>query len=165
MKLRSKHAGGRVRSSLKWLVVGLAVLMLSPLALAQRMHGSGGSHWSGARGGAVISGAPRHNGGFVARGGHFSGHRGHFGRGVVVIGGLGLFAPALYPYPYYAYPYPYAYPYAYDSSVVTAPAYNMPPPAPTWYYCESARAYYPYVASCLEGWRQVPATPNQVPAQ
>ena len=35
-----------------------------------------------------------------------------------------------------------------------------PPQAPgTWYYCESARAYYPYVAECREGWRPVAATP------
>lgn len=144
------------------------MLLLTPLALAQRSHwgGNGGGGHQFNRGAAPIAGVQRHNG-FVARGGQ--GHRGHFGRGAVVIGGLGLgllYAPALYPYPYYAYPY--AYPYAYDSAVVTAPAYNMPPPAPIWYYCESAGAYYPYVASCAEGWRQVPATPNQgapVPAQ
>jgi hypothetical protein len=31
--------------------------------------------------------------------------------------------------------------------------------AGVWYYCESAKGYYPYVAECREGWRQVPATP------
>lgn len=45
-----------------------------------------------------------------------------------------------------------------------APTVAPPPAAPqaaggTWYYCESAKAYYPYVAECREGWRQVPATP------
>ena len=30
-----------------------------------------------------------------------------------------------------------------------------------WYYCESAKAYYPYVTECKEGWRSVPATPPQ----
>jgi len=48
------------------------------------------------------------------------------------------------------------------------PSAAAPPPAPqaaapaqagTWFYCESAKAYYPYVAECKEGWRQVPATP------
>jgi hypothetical protein len=34
-----------------------------------------------------------------------------------------------------------------------------PPPAQYWYYCDSAEAYYPYVNSCAEGWREVPATP------
>jgi hypothetical protein len=35
-------------------------------------------------------------------------------------------------------------------------------PAPqtsNWYYCESAKAYYPYVVQCKEGWKQVPASP------
>lgn len=42
------------------------------------------------------------------------------------------------------------------------------PAAQNWYYCDSARAYYPYVQSCAEGWRAVPATPvataQQAPA-
>jgi hypothetical protein len=38
------------------------------------------------------------------------------------------------------------------------------PPAPApqssnWYYCESARGYYPTVPQCKEGWRAVPASP------
>jgi len=33
------------------------------------------------------------------------------------------------------------------------------PQAASWYYCDSTKAYYPYVAECKEGWRQVPATP------
>jgi len=37
-----------------------------------------------------------------------------------------------------------------------APAQSVPG---TWYYCESARSYYPYVATCNEGWRPVPASP------
>jgi hypothetical protein len=28
-----------------------------------------------------------------------------------------------------------------------------------WYYCRSAGAYYPYVASCPTGWEKVAATP------
>ena len=32
-------------------------------------------------------------------------------------------------------------------------------PAPAWYYCESAKGYYPYVPECKEGWRTVPAAP------
>lgn len=40
--------------------------------------------------------------------------------------------------------------------VVVAPP---PPPRRMWYYCESARAYYPYVAYCPESWRTVPAAP------
>jgi hypothetical protein len=49
------------------------------------------------------------------------------------------------------------------------PAPSLVPPAgpaaqsagATWSYCESARAYYPYVSECKEGWRQVPANPPQ----
>lgn len=33
------------------------------------------------------------------------------------------------------------------------------PPVGVWYYCDSARAYYPYVAGCAEGWRTVPSAP------
>ena len=33
------------------------------------------------------------------------------------------------------------------------------PPASTWYYCESARSYYPYVPECKEGWLSVSALP------
>lgn len=41
------------------------------------------------------------------------------------------------------------------------PAAQTPAPqAPgNWYYCESAKAYYPYVKECREGWRPVPANP------
>ncbi len=41
-----------------------------------------------------------------------------------------------------------------------APGSSMPAPPPgTWYYCDSSKAYYPYVAECPTGWRVVPATP------
>jgi len=44
----------------------------------------------------------------------------------------------------------------------TAPTSTAPPSSPgTWYYCASAKAYYPYVTECKEGWRSVPATPPQ----
>ncbi|MBI3370202.1 MAG: hypothetical protein HY017_00415 [Betaproteobacteria bacterium] len=60
-----------------------------------------------------------------------------------------------------------------------APMQAPPPPAPApqagptpvapvqsapgnWYYCESAKGYYPYVTECKEGWRTVPAAPPQM---
>jgi len=49
--------------------------------------------------------------------------------------------------------------------VVQAPPPPQAAPAPggapsaTWYFCESSKAYYPYVAECREGWRAVPAAP------
>jgi hypothetical protein len=37
------------------------------------------------------------------------------------------------------------------------PMYPYPEPAAPqyWYYCDSAGAYYPYVAECPEGWQPV----------
>ena len=48
-----------------------------------------------------------------------------------------------------------------------APAAAPEPPAVTpgaqapgvWYYCDSAKGYYPYVGKCPEGWKAVPASP------
>jgi len=46
------------------------------------------------------------------------------------------------------------------------PAQPAPAPAPSassspgvWYYCESAKTYYPYISQCPEAWKTVPATP------
>jgi hypothetical protein len=39
------------------------------------------------------------------------------------------------------------------------PVAAAPPPPQYWYYCDSAQAYYPYVAQCPSGWRAVPPTP------
>jgi len=46
---------------------------------------------------------------------------------------------------------------------------QAPPPAGSssqsaggmWYYCDSAKGYYPYVPECKEAWRPVPASPPQ----
>ncbi len=82
------------------------------------------------------------------------------------------------PYPYWYYPYPY-YPYPYYPYYVYPPGppvvvreeppiyiqQQSPqpppalPPAPAesyWYYCQSAKAYYPSVPQCTEAWIQVP---------
>jgi hypothetical protein len=73
----------------------------------------------------------------------------------------------LYPQPTYPYPEPYPpttvymqQPAEVQEDIQDAPAAEEePPPAQTWYYCDSANKYYPYVASCPEGWQTVPATP------
>lgn len=70
-----------------------------------------------------------------------------------------------YPYAgYYYYPPPYYYP-----PVVTVP--SAPPvyieraapahagPDNYWYYCASAKAYYPYVRQCAGGWTRVSPRP------
>jgi hypothetical protein len=79
-----------------------------------------------------------------------------------------------YPYlvPQYPYPDPYV-PYSPPVVIESRPVEPDPstllpaePPAPMWYYCESAGAYYPYVSTCAEGWRSVPANPPApVPAR
>ncbi len=56
-------------------------------------------------------------------------------------------------------------PASYVEAPPAAAAASSPPgqaaqtPAGSWYYCDSAKAYYPYVANCPEGWRPVQATP------
>lgn len=83
-------------------------------------------------------------------------------------------------YPYAGPVYPYPDPYVPSTIVVTPqpqvvitqppqqtvieapaqpPATVVQPAANVWYYCESSKTYYPYVSSCAEGWKQVPATP------
>lgn len=79
-----------------------------------------------------------------------------------------------YPAPVYPYPDPYTPPVTVINEqppVVVAPQANVappppvaaqpqsPPPAQNWYYCDSAKGYYPYVPTCPEGWRTVPAQP------
>ncbi|MHB8744465.1 MAG: hypothetical protein ACYC9L_15270 [Sulfuricaulis sp.] len=64
-----------------------------------------------------------------------------------------------YPYPYPAYQYPsVVYTQPYPVYVQTAPA---PAPQQFWYYCASAKGYYPYVQSCSEAWQPVPTKPTQ----
>jgi len=63
--------------------------------------------------------------------------------------------PVVYaPPPAYYYPPPPAY---YPPPAVYAPPAPIAPQAQTWYYCGNPKGYYPYVAACNAGWRQVPA--------
>jgi hypothetical protein len=76
-----------------------------------------------------------------------------------------------YPAPVYPYPDPYTPPVVINQQppVVVAPQPQTvvppQPPAQMWYYCDSAEGYYPYVSSCPEGWRTVPAQPPEAPPQ
>jgi len=75
--------------------------------------------------------------------------------------------PYYYPaYPVYEYPPVYYYPDSPSTVVIQSPPVAVqagaPPSAqsaPNWYYCNSAKGYYPYVPQCPEPWRIVPATP------
>ena len=94
-------------------------------------------------------------------------------RGGVFIGVGPYWAPR-YPY-WWAPPYPYWWgppyygygpPMVFDPPTVylqqQAPAPPPPPPPPVayWYYCLSARSYYPSVETCPEPWVKVPPRPE-----
>jgi len=96
-------------------------------------------------------------GGALAAHGH-GGHGGrvHFG---VVIGPY--WGSWYFPSPGYYYP-PYYPPSYYPPLVERAPPVyveQQTAPVNDWYYCRAAKAYYPYVKTCQEGWLRVPAQP------
>lgn len=85
-----------------------------------------------------------------------------------VVVGFGFGVPVV-PAPWYYAPPPVVYappPVVYAPPPVAVapppPAY-VSQPAQNWYYCDSPRGYYPYVASCAGGWHQVPAQPSAAP--
>ena len=64
--------------------------------------------------------------------------------------------PPAYPYPYSPAYYPAA-PAAYVEQ--GGPQVSAQPQDQWWYYCEGARAFYPYVRECAGGWQRVAPTP------
>jgi hypothetical protein len=71
-----------------------------------------------------------------------------------------------YPHPYWWYPPPYYYHYYTPPVVIEQPPVYIErtpeppaPPAAYWYYCESAKVYYPSVPTCPEPWVLVPPRP------
>lgn len=94
----------------------------------------------------------------IWRGGHWR-HGRHGGR----MGWWWIAAGIWYFYPEPVYPYPD--PYTPPVTVINQqPQVAVPQPQQTpqtWYYCDSAKSYYPYVPSCPEGWKTVPAQPPQ----
>jgi len=80
--------------------------------------------------------------------------------------GPGYYPVPVVPAPYYYPPYPpvVAVPapeqdYVEQGPVNPAPAQPAPQSSGSWYYCDAAKAYYPYVQQCSSGWREVPAQP------
>lgn len=58
--------------------------------------------------------------------------------------------------------YAYAPPVVVERQVTQLPpAAPGPAPQSNWYYCDAAKAYYPYVSTCPGGWRAVPTTPEK----
>ena len=87
---------------------------------------------------------------------------------------VGITGPAWYgppvwgPRPWWGYPVVAVAPPVYYAPapviVPQPPLYTSQPAvgeADYWYYCEGARAYYPYVRSCPGGWMRV--VPETVP--
>jgi hypothetical protein len=96
----------------------------------------------------------------------FAGGRHHHGHGARLSLGFHFGAPLYWhPWPsYYYYPAPV---------YVAPPVVQAAPPVyverhdnPTtdingwWYYCTSAKGYYPYVKECPGGWQKVPPAPQ-----
>jgi hypothetical protein len=140
--------------------VPLLVLLCGALASGSALAGkgggkgghAGGGHTGGHKGGAHHGGG--HKGNHHHGGGHKGSHHhgGHHHHGSVAVGvgfGFSYWDPFWYPAPYY-----------YPAQPATYIEQSAPPqPVGWWYYCESARAYYPYVNACPTGWQRVPATP------
>lgn len=133
---------------------------------------SGGTYAATPRGSAWVSGGYR--GSYHRGGGWYGGTRVYIGGGVGWWGpgwwgrpgwwgpgwwgwpgwwgtgywGYGWWGP---PYPYYAAP-----PVTVHPAPTTYIQQEPTPPADGyWYYCEKAKAYYPYVKDCPGGWMQV----------
>jgi hypothetical protein len=137
----------------------LAALATAALAATADAQADRGSHFSG--GGRFVGG--NHFGGFHRFGPRFG----------VFIGAPLLWSPWYWGYPYdYYYPrtviyrdvegYPASYPDGYmepaPSTEYAPPGPGAPAQGPTYMnYCESAKAYFPKVTTCPEGWKFLPS--------
>jgi hypothetical protein len=125
-----------LRTTLRWLVVGLG-LLASGSALAQhRFHHGGHGGFHGPRVGVFI-GAPLF---WPYYGGPYYG------------------GPYYAPYAYYPPPV-IAVPAAPPVYVEQGPGQAAPAQPAPWYYCADPSGYYPYVTQCPGGWQQVAPQP------
>ena len=113
------------------------------------------------------------HGGMRGGGGHWSGGHGHWYPRVGFYVGAPLLWSAWYwggPYDYYYYPrtvvydrvierYPSSYPDGVMEPGTEVPrGQGAPMQGPAYMnYCDSAKAYYPKVTSCPEGWKFIPS--------
>ncbi|HTT11900.1 MAG TPA: hypothetical protein VMG60_13485 [Burkholderiaceae bacterium] len=79
-----------------------------------------------------------------------------------VVGAGGAAVWYLYSAPVQPYPDPWASPAG--ATAPPAAGSTSLPSTRSWYYCESSRTYYPYVATCRGGWTPVPVTAGTDPA-
>ncbi|MDE1941869.1 MAG: hypothetical protein KGI47_01830 [Betaproteobacteria bacterium] len=144
--------------------------------------GGGAGHFG--RGGRQFGTFPSHAGTYAGhgwngwnRGGGYWGnrpwYRGDWGWGGWGWGaGLGIGWAMTDPWFYD--PYPWGVGYGYYAAPPATVVVNQTPVSPqgttyvgpagpaapqNWFYCQSAKGYYPYVTQCPEPWRAVPATP------
>jgi len=150
-----------MKTQRKWvsILVMLAVLLLVSAGPGYADRGRHGFRGHGFRGHVFKGHEVR---------GHGFRHHHHRFRGSHRFGGPRVFIrPSIVvPFGLYGRPYWDAYPYP---PVVVAPppvyvqpsppVVAAPPPPQYWYWCDSAQAYYPYVAQCPSGWRAVTPTP------
>jgi len=151
--------------------LGLACIVqlgLTSVANAEREHGGHEGHgWHGDMRAFHEHDIERWHGGRWYKGRHGD-HLGWWW----IVGGVYYW----YDRPVYPYPDPYVPPAVVVQQqpvmIEQAPPQMPPPSAPpsqpaqtpaqaagTWYYCDSAKSYYPYIATCPGGWRAVAATP------
>ena len=145
----------------------MAALAAAGLAAAADAGAAGNWHSGGAR---TWSGSGHWSGG------HWGGGRWYGPRVGFYIGAPLLWSPWYWGYPYdYYYPrtviyrdierYPASYPDYPDGYMEPAPTTEIAPPregapaqGPTYMnYCESAKAYFPKVTTCPEGWKFLPS--------
>lgn len=72
--------------------------------------------------------------------------------------------PVWYPPPYYYPPQVVVVPPSQPPVYVEQADPSAPQQAPAqtyWYYCKSAKGYYPYVKECPEGWQKVLPQPEK----
>jgi hypothetical protein len=135
-----------------WVIVMIGLLLAGPTLPAEA---AGGGHHGG--GGAYHDGGGGHHGGGGAYhgrgGGRYGGTEVYIGSGL----GWGWWGPDWWiaPYPSYAAP-PVLIQSAPTEYIQQEPAAS---PQAYWYYCQNARAYYPYVKECPGGWMQVVPQP------
>ena len=93
-------------------------------------------------------------------------HDGWHGRVGVYIGGP-VWGPVWYPPPYYYPPQVIVVPPAQPTVYIEQQQQEAEPAAPTagahqyWYFCKSAKGYYPYVKECPEAWQKVLPQPEK----
>lgn len=137
--------------AMKWF--GMAIVSCAVFLSAMDDAAAGGRGGSGRSSGSASRGAS-HSGSHS----HHNHHRFHSSFFV------GFGAPLYWGPPYYYAPYYYAPGYYEPLPVYIEQNPVSPEPGSQyWYYCSSARTYYPYVGDCPEGWQRVLPEANPQP--